>query len=51
MAINKKIIEKIKEKSDSELMKKNIINVLKCTEEGRQPKRVIRNIINTVTRS
>ena len=46
MAINKKILTKIAEKTKSDIaMQKNIENVLAGIEEGRQGKRMIDKII------
>lgn len=49
MAINPKIVKKIKEKtSEDSFMKTNIIRLLSKIEEGRQPKREIDKIINDI---
>ena len=49
MAINKKILTKIAEKTKSDIaMQKNIENVLAGIEEGRQGKRMIDKIIKSV---
>ena len=48
MAINKKILVKIAEKTKSDIaMKKNIENVLSGIEEGRQGKRIIEKIMKS----
>ena len=49
MAINKKILVKIAEKTKSDIaMQKNLEEVLSGLEEGRQGKRIIDKIIKTV---
>ena len=49
MAINKKILMKIADKTKSDIaMQKNIETVLSGIEEGRQGKRMIDKIMNSV---
>ena len=49
MAINKKILEKIADKTKSDIaMQKNIENVLNGIEEGRQGKRMIDRIMKSI---
>jgi hypothetical protein len=49
MAINKKIISKIEEKTQADIaMQKNILDVLSGVEEGRQGKRIIERIIKSI---
>lgn len=49
MAINKKIIEKIAEKTNSDVaMQGNIEKVLSGIEEGRQGKRIIDKIMKSI---
>lgn len=49
MAINKKILTKISEKTQSDiLMQKNIECVLSGIEEGRQGKRIIEKIMKSI---
>lgn len=49
MAINKKILVKITDKTKSDIaMQKNIESVLSGIEEGRQGKRIIDKIMKTI---
>ncbi len=49
MAINKKILAKIAEKTKSaSVMQKNIMEVLSGIEEGRQGKRIIDKFIKSI---
>ena len=49
MAINKKILVKIADKTKSDIaMQKNIVSVLSGIEEGRQGKRIIDKIMKTI---
>ena len=49
MAINKKILVKIADKTKSDVaMQKNIENVLSGIEEGRQGKRIIDKILKSI---
>lgn len=49
MAINKKILVKIAEKTKSDIaMQKNIKSVLSGIEEGRQGKRIIDRIMKSI---
>lgn len=49
MAINKKILVKIADKTKSDIaMQKNIENVLTSIEEGRQGKRIIDKILKSI---
>lgn len=49
MAINKKILVKIADKTKSDVaMQKNIKNVLSGIEEGRQGKRIIEKIMKSI---
>lgn len=49
MAINKKILVKIADKTKSDIvMQKNIKNVLSGIEEGRQGKRIIDKIMKSI---
>lgn len=49
MAINKKILVKIADKTKSDIaMQKNIESVLSGIEEGRQGKRIIDRIMKTI---
>ena len=49
MAINKKILEKITDKTKSDVvMQKNIVDVLSGIEEGRQGKRIIDKIMKSI---
>lgn len=49
MAINKKILEKVAEKTSCDLaMRKNIENVLTGIEEGRQGKRMLDKIMKSI---
>ena len=49
MAINKKILIKIAEKTQSDIaMQENIKKVLSGIEEGRQGKRIIEKIIKSI---
>lgn len=52
MAINQKIVKKIKEKTTEDPIKKRmILNFLTRVEEGRQPKREIDKIMNELKTS
>ncbi len=49
MAINKRILQKISEKTSSDIaMQKNIENILAGIEEGRQGKRMIEKILKSI---
>ena len=49
MAINKKILEKITDKTKSDVvMQKSIVDVLSGIEEGRQGKRIIEKIMKSI---
>ncbi len=49
MAINKKIIEKISEKTASDIaMQKNLMEILTGIEEGRQGKRIIERMLKSI---
>jgi hypothetical protein len=49
MAINKKIITKIEDKTKSDIiLQKNLIKVLSSIEEGKQGKRTIEKIIKSI---
>ena len=50
MAINKRILTKISEKTNSDIsMQRNIESILSGIEEGKQPKRMIDKIIKQVS--
>lgn len=50
MAINKRILTKISEKTSSDIsMQRNIESILSGIEEGKQPKRMIDKIIKQVS--
>lgn len=52
MAINAKIVQKIKSKTTDDSVKKRLLTqLLARIEEGRQPKRVIDNIMNELKSS
>lgn len=49
MALNQKIIKKIKEKANgNDFLKNKLISLLSRVDEGRQPKREIDKIINEI---
>lgn len=49
MALNRKITSKIKEKAvDDAFLRDNMIQLLSKVDEGKQPKRVIENIIGKI---
>ena len=49
MALNQKIVEKIKENADSDKFQAELLGLLSQIEEGKQPKRVIDKIMSNNT--
>ena len=49
MALNQKIIKKIKEKAaDDDFLRNKMISLLSRVDEGKQPKRIIEDIIKEI---